>query len=260
MLENNQIILGDCYELIKQVDDKSVDLIITDPPYKIAGLYQGTGIFKDRVAKYQGTGIFSQEGHNAFYVAELMQNNLGLGIDLKILDEYMRVMKQPNIYIWCNKEQIYDYITYFVKENDCRFEIFIWAKNNVPPFTNGHFLKDKEYCLYFWKNIQIKPKYEYGRTFFNENTNVKDKKLYLHPTIKPEKFIDNFILNSSNENDLVLDTFSGSGTTCVCAKKLGRRYLGFEINEEYYKISVDRLNGITINDRQKEKEGQMKLF
>lgn len=61
------------------------------------------------------------------------------------------------------------------------------------------------------------------------------------------------ILHSTNENDIVLDAFVGSGTTCVACKELNRQYIGFEINEKYFKIAKDRLNGIN-------QKGQMDLF
>lgn len=61
------------------------------------------------------------------------------------------------------------------------------------------------------------------------------------------------IRNSTKEGDIVLDTFSGSGTTCVAAKETGRQYLGFEIDKQYWKISIDRLNGIN-------NKGQTDLF
>jgi len=62
-----------------------------------------------------------------------------------------------------------------------------------------------------------------------------------HPTQKPEKLIGRIILASSNENDLVFDPFMGSGTTAVVAKKLGRKYLGFEIEKKYYLLAKKRL-------------------
>ena len=74
-------------------------------------------------------------------------------------------------------------------------------------------------------------------------TNVEDKKKYGHPTIKPLERIEQYIINSSQDNEIILDPFVGSGTTCVAAKRLGRKYIGFEINEKYYKIAKDRLQG-----------------
>lgn len=74
--------------------------------------------------------------------------------------------------------------------------------------------------------------------------NQKDKKLYGHPTIKPLEIVQNLILNSSKENDIVLDPFLGSGTTAIACVKTNRRYIGFEVNESYFNISCDRLDNV----------------
>ena len=181
-METDKIIFGNAYELIKQVPDKSVDLIVTDPPYKIEGL------------DGRKSGILKKQHHS--YVKEI--KTMVSGINLGILPELVRVMKKINIYIWCNKEQIYDYLTFFVKERKCNWEMIVWAKNNPAPFLNGHYLKDKEYCLFFWeKGVKVSPTWKTGNTVYLTNTNVEDKKLYGHPTIKPLEIIENLIKNSS---------------------------------------------------------------
>ena len=182
-IKENNIYLGDAYELIKGMKDKSVDIIITDPPYEIEGL--------DAKAKHM-TGIF--KGRKKTHVHEMALTNLGDGINLKILDEFVRVMKKINIYLWCNKEQIYDYLTYFVQEKKCNWEMLIWAKDNPAPFLNGHYLKDKEYCLYFWeKGVKVQPTFANGKTVMISKTNVTDKNNFGHPTIKPIEFIEKFL-------------------------------------------------------------------
>lgn len=186
-MELNKIYLGDAYELIKQMPSKSVDIIVTDPPYQIEGISN----------KGKLHGIFAKDGHKATYEQDLFE--LSKGIDLSILDEFVRVMKKINIYIWCNKEQIYDYLTYFVKEKKCNWEMIIWAKDNPPPFTCGHYLKDKEYCLYFWeKGVKVNPTWNTGKTVYISKTNVLDKNNYDHPTIKPCDLIENLIRNSTD--------------------------------------------------------------
>jgi DNA modification methylase len=237
-MDIDKIYLGDAYELIKQVPDHSVDLIMTDPPYAIQNLHTGTGILKDK--------------SKARHIEEMKESGLGSSLVLKILDEFMRVMKVPNIYIWCNKKQIYDYMTYFVKEHNCKFDIIIWAKNNPIPFVGGHYLNDKEYCLFFYKGAKVQGDYNSLKTCYITSTNKEDKKQYLHPTIKPEEIIKTLVKNSCC-GGIVLDPFVGSGTTCVCAKRLGLHYLGFEINPKYHKIAVDRINGIN-------QKGEMNLL
>lgn len=90
-------------------------------------------------------------------------------------------------------------------------------------------------------------------TVFESTKNLKDKKLYEHPTIKPLEYIKRMILNSSNENDIVLDPFAGSGTTAIACKELNRNFIGFEINKEYYDIAIDRINGISQKSKKEHK-------
>lgn len=187
-MEINKIHLGDAYKLIKEVSDKSVDLIVTDPPYEIKGLSD----------KPHGLSKWNKGSTKHEKEMFEMKENLVNGIDLTILDEFVRVMKKINIYLWCNKEQIYDYLTYFVKERGCNWEMLVWAKENPAPFYGNHYLKDKEYCLYFWEmgvNLNTRT-FQTSKTVFLTQVNKADKDKYAHPTIKPEKIIENLIKNS----------------------------------------------------------------
>ena len=98
------------------------------------------------------------------------------------------------------------------------------------------------------------------KKYYVSSCNVEDKQLYDHPTIKPENIISNLIINSSKEEDIVLDTFMGSGTTAVCAKNLNRHFIGFELNPQFHKIACDRLNGITQQDIKDKEFEKIKLF
>lgn len=117
------------------------------------------------------------------------------------------------------------------------------------PTINGTYVNDKEYCLLFreYGKTQLYGDYSTRRTVYRTKCNKVDKDKFKHPTIKPLEIIRNLIINSSNKGDIVLDCFSGSGTTCVAAKELGRQFIGIEIDPEYHKISLDRLNGILAN-------------
>lgn len=238
-MELNDIYYGDAYELIKQIDDKSIDLIITDPPYEFTCNQCTSKLFRDR--------------KNSAY-EDIRKGDINKGIDYSILNEFVRVLKKINCYIWCNKEQIFDYLQFFTKEHNCNFEIIVWGKTNPPPLLGGHFLKDKEYCLYFWeRGVKMNTTYDIGKTIYYTAVNQADRKQYLHPTIKPLNIIENLIKVSSVEGGIILDPFVGSGTTCVASKRLGRKYIGFEINEKYYKIAKDRLQGWN-------QKGEMSLF
>lgn len=226
MLEINKIHLGDSYELIKLIPDKSIDCIYTDIPY----LYQKGG---------QSETLFGQRMVNQ----SIALADISDGIDYKIFDDFIRIMRRINIFIWCSKAQILDIMNYFDKFN-VNFEILVWVKRNPAP-KNNSWLSDIEYCLFFReKNYSLNDGYEFKSKWYQSGLNVNDKNDFEHPTIKPLPLVKRHLLHTTQENDIVLDCFSGSGTTCVASKELNRRFIGIEIDPTYHKISVDRLNGI----------------
>lgn len=230
----NTITCGDSYKLINELPDKSVDLIVTDPPYLIENTKAGG---HSNLAK-------SIQGMND----ELANGILTQGINEEILDEFMRVMKVPNIYIWCNHKQIPMYLDYFVNKHKCFFDIIIWVKTNAMPLFNNKYLTDKEYCLYFRKDAYCNPQsYEEAKTVYFQPINISGKQLFGHTTIKPINIIRTLIKNSSKENDIVLDCFMGSGTTAVACQETNRQYIGFEISEKWCKVANDRLNKVDQN-------------
>lgn len=236
--ELNNIYNEDSYKAIKDIPDNSIDLIVIDPPYDIKST-KGGGMLKEK---------------RLVDINETLDNKqLTIGIKTELFEEMLRTLKKPNIYIWCNKILIPKLLNYFVNKKGFKFDIISWHKPNAVPLCGGKYLTDTEYCLYFRDGIKLNTKYETAKTYYNMNINLQDKKLFSHPTIKPINIIKNLIINSSNKNDVVADFFLGSGTTCVAAEELGRKYIGFEIDKEYYKIAKDRLNGITAN-------GQTSMF
>lgn len=218
------IILGNAYELIKEVATDSVDLVVIDPPYK-QKVKQGTGAF----------GVEKKLSYKNLF-------NMSDGFNFSILDELVRVLKKINLYIFCSKSQIKPLLDYFVTGKNCNWTPILWHKDNVIPACNNKYLSDTEYCLFFReRGVKLYGNWETKKTYYVTHTNVIDKNKYNHPTPKPLHIIKNLIINSTHEGDLVLDTFSGSGTTAVACKELNRRCLAFENDEKYYKSSVARL-------------------
>lgn len=220
-----------CYQAIKSIPDKSIDLVYTDIPYDIVG--NGGGAF----------GTKNRDYHKEY-------EKVSFGFDYSILEEYIRVCKNINVMIWCNKAQILPIMKFFIEKHDCFFDILCWCKTNPIPTCNNKYLSDIEYCLHFRKNEIIRGKYSNKSKFYVSPLNTSDKKLFGHPTIKPMEFVKRHILSATDENAVVLDTFLGSGTTAVACKELNRRYIGFELNEEYFKIAQERLNKINQIEKQ----------
>lgn len=238
-----EIILGNAYELIKKIGDNTIDCIITDPPYEI-NTKQGGGAFG--VEKKLNYGQLK-------YIAD--------GFDYAILDDFVRVLKKINIYIFCSRKQIIPLLKYFVIDRGCNWTPISWHKDNPVPACNNKYVSDTEYCLFFRdKGVQLYGTAETKRTYYVTHTNIKDKREYGHPTPKPQHIIENFIINSTLEGDLILDPFSGSGTTAVSCKKLKRNCIAFELKKEHFITSTERLEATTALKVKRVTSSQTTLF
>jgi DNA modification methylase len=260
-METDKIYLGDAYDLIKQIPDKSVDLIVTDPPYELSS--KGAGCFGNKERNYHaeyGSLSFKESQKQAKEESKQSYredrsmiairkeiSNISYGFDYSIMDDFVRVCRIPNIYVWCSRSQL-SHILDFFEGMGLSTDVLEWHKTNPIPTCGSSYLHDTELCVFARANGvffggSFKTKYH----FFVSKTNQADKADFEHPTIKPLPFIRNMIENSSERGGLILDPFAGSGTACEAAKELGRHYIGFEINPKWHKIAADRLNGITAN-------------
>ena len=222
-----ELLNGDCLELMKNIPDKSVDLVIMDPPYEIYGGKSG--------------GCFGREARA--YHNEIYNTGLDQGISNSVLEELVRVMKKINIYIWCNKTQLRQYINFF-ESRGCTTDLLTWHKTNPVPTCNNKYLSDTEYILYFRASgVPMYGSYNTKKKYYITPTNKSDKNKWGHPTMKPVDIIKNLVINSSKDGDIVLDPFMGSGTTGVAVKEIGggRHFIGIEIDKEYYEIAKKRI-------------------
>jgi DNA modification methylase len=220
---------GDCYEIIKTIPDNSVNCIYVDVPYKYECGSHGSSDLSKRIYKYQKQ--------------QLQELNIYDGFDYKILDEFIRVSKNVNIYIWCSRLQIVDILNYFVSKG-YKYNILCWCKTNPTPATNNSWLPDIEYCLYFRDSkTKLNNGYHLKHKYYVSAINQKDKKLWKHPTIKPLELVKQHLQHTTQENDIVLDCFMGSGTTGVACKELNRNFIGIEIDNTYFDIAKQRIEG-----------------
>ena len=217
----NRIINADCMDILKELPDKSVDLILTDPPY--GGGEQDAWRGKKR-SRFGGW-------FNKYHIDEQNRGNLEQEISTRgIFDSDIRH--------WdiAPSKEVFDEI-FRVSKNQ-----IIWGGNyfNLPPTR----------CFNVWRKLSISEAFsmamcEYAWTSFNDNAKFfefapQDKNRF-HPTQKPVDLIAKQISLYSNENDLILDCFSGSGTTAVACHRLKRRFICIEKDKEYYEASVKRL-------------------
>ena len=208
----NTVICGDCLEVMRGMEDNSVDLILTDPPY-------GDGVAYGRNGK-------------------TIQNNEDESINYKvILILYNKLKNNKPCYIFTNWK-FYPLLCDFIK-NKTLFNIrmmIVIVKNN---FGMGYgFRNQHELCI-----VLEKGNVKYNTKNFSNVQNMQhiQHDILAHPHEKGLSLIGKILLHSSNKNDIVLDPFLGSGTTAVACKELGRNYIGIEISPEYCAIAEKRL-------------------
>ena len=210
-------------DILKKLPDKSIDLILTDPPY-IVDLRGG-----------HGKGCFSKEAKK---LKEGLKN-IAFDFDYKtVFEEFLRVCKKPNFYIFCSNAQISRTMKYF-EDLKLNTTLLTWWKYNACPLVNNNLMPDAEYIIFARKGVEIN----------NIQATLKSRVIQMpmqpqdriHPTQKPVDLMKRLLLLTSNENDLVLDCFSGSGTTAIACHRLKRRFICIEKDPEYWAASVKRL-------------------
>lgn len=225
-----KLLLGDCYEKLKEIPDKSVDLVVIDPPYDI-----GNGGGKDYISQQKKQQVKNIDAFRKSF-------------DFAIFNELERVMKKINIYIWCSKWQILPLLNYWTTRN-ITWELLTWHKTNAIPAVNNIYFPDTEYCIFIReKGVRIYGNSATKRKWWVTGINQIDARKWKHPTIKPLDIIENLIINSTKkEGEVVLDCFMGSGTTGVACVRLNREFIGIEIDPEYFKIAQERILGVKEN-------------
>lgn len=214
---------GDCLKLLERIPCGSVDLVLTDPPY---------------VIETKGAGLYKQADKQ--YIQEL--NGIKDGFSECVLDELCRVMRQINIYLFCSQKQIIPLLDYFVKKRKCNYNLLTWHKTNPVPACGNKYLTDTEFILFFReKGVRIEGEFKTKFTYYITPLNQRDKKLYKHPTPKPVPILENLVKNSCPQCGSVLDPFMGSGSTGVACVNTGRRFIGMELDKQYFDIAVQRI-------------------
>lgn len=251
MLELNKIYNHDCLDGMKLLDDNSVDCIITDPPYNISKENDN----RDR--SKLNSPIMRRESPLVYDFGEWDNRTREDFLDFtkKWFKECCRVIKDGGTFIsFFNKEDI-SLLNWEGKLHDVRTRtIFTWCKSNpVPSFRKVNYLSATEFI---WIGSKGTKPWLFNFTMQKEMANfvvTSNKSSYgetEHPTEKPVRLIRKFLKTHTNENDIVLDPFMGSGTTAVACKQLNRKYIGFEISKEYCDIANRRLSQGTLFDLQ----------
>jgi DNA modification methylase len=204
---------ADCLDILPLIPEKSVDLVVTDPPYNVSGR---RGV------------VCKQKGYKAL-------NEKWDSIDLDAVREIL----PDNALVFCSYHSLNDYLNWKKPR-----QVIHWHKNNAFPALNQFYDFSVEYILWYCGDDFYFDKSNAGRDLVITNICGGHERTE-HPTQKPVGLISQLVRNHSpipSIDDVVIcDPFLGSGTTAVAAKQLGRKFIGIEIEEKYCKIAVDRL-------------------
>ncbi len=247
----NTIICGDSGEVLKKIPSNSIDLVFTSPPYNF-GLDYHTGEDGIEWEKYfeKLFAVFSECIRVLKYGGRILVNVQPLFSDYIPIHHIISNFFMQNKLIW--KGEI------------------LWEKNNYNcKYTAWGSWKSpaNPYLKYTWEYVEIFCKGDLKKTGNKEDADIsadefkkwvvarwsigpeRAMKEYGHPAMFPEELVERALKLFSYRNDIILDPFNGVGTTAVIARKLGRRYIGIDISEEYCKKAQERLKSISIQKK-----------
>ena len=227
----------DCIAAMKDIEDGSIDLIVTDPPYNLGNFMKNrdTNLHKMRDNFFATAGWDDMEfdewtqSMDAFF--ESSSRIMKKGGSMIV---FMAIIKVETIIQLAEKHGFYYKTT------------GIWHKTNpMPRNMNLHFVNSTEAWVYFTYKTRTGTFNNNGRVLHDfVETSVtpnSERKHGKHPTQKPESLSQHFTDILSNEDDWILDPFMGSGTTGVVAKRTGRNFVGVELDEDYFQIAKARI-------------------
>lgn len=248
----NKVIHGDCFEVMKNIPDKSIDMVLTSPPYDNLRTYKGYTFNFEGIAQ-EIFRVLKDGGVCVWIVGDATTNGSETGTSFK------QALYFKEIGFNLHDTMIYEKnsSTFPAKVTDNRYTqifeyMFVLSKGKI----KAHLICDK-------RNVEAGKKYGVRQTFggkdyvvpeFSPRTNIwrlttSTESSKLHPAMFPEKLAEDHILSWSNEGDIILDPMAGSGTTLKMAKKNNRNYIGIEIAEEYVDIINKRLFEFTQNNK-----------
>ncbi|GIX42343.1 MAG: methyltransferase [Leptospiraceae bacterium] len=245
-LEFNKIYNIDCIEGMKHIPADTVDLVITDPPFAID--------FKAKRNNYHRTQSRVLEGYKEIPKAEYYD------FTLKWMKEVYRVLKESgSMYVFSGWNNLKDILMALDEIGFITVNHIIW-KYQFGVVTKRKFVTSHYHCLYVCKNDEKRKFFPYSRYGKEDNDrdgsslHYKDKEdVWIikreywtgdqkTPTKLPAELIKKILMYSSEEGDIVLDPFLGSGQVAIVSKMMKRQYIGFEIVKEYYEFAQKRLD------------------
>ena len=236
-MEIDKIYNEDCLVGMKAIPDKSIDLIVTDPPYKLTA--------RGNCGTMSGywTNDITKKG-------KVFENN---NVEIEdYLGEFYRILKDTShCYIMCNNLNLPHFFEVISKSNFNFVKLLVWDK--CTKICGTYYMGQVEHIFLLRKGGN-KPINDCGTSDLLSFPNKKYKAYNggnIHDSQKPVGLFQTMIENSSKQGEIVLDPFMGSGTTALACIRANRHFIGFELDKKYFDISMQRI---------KQEQSQLKLF
>lgn len=252
-LQNSVLYNNDCLQVLRQLDDSYIDIVVTSPPYDQLRNYKGYSFDFENIAK-ELYRVLKEGGVIIWIVNDSVIDGGESGTSFRQALYFQEIgFKIYDTMIW-NKgsfafpsndryHQVFEYMFVFSKGKPKTVN-FIKDRKNLYVGVRGASGRNKDGDRNYGTS-QVRQ--QYGKRFniwsypIGGNHSSEDKYAYQHPAIFPQDLVKDHLLTWSNENDIVLDPFAGSGTTLKVANKMNRKSIGMEISKEYCDIIVKRL-------------------
>ena len=215
---------GDCLKLMKNIPDVSIDLIITDPPYKT-------------ITGGDSNGANSERPKGMLQGNRKLFKHQNIKISSWMPEIYCVLKEESHCYIFTNSLNLQEMLNEATKAGFKLHNLLVWEKNNCTP--SQYYMKNCEYVLFLRKG---KAKWinniGESKTVHKFNNIIGNK---LHPTEKPVDLLEYYLLNSSEPNDVVLDPFMGAGSMGEACILNNQNFIGIELDSTYFQIAKDRI-------------------
>ena len=217
---DKNLILGDCLDELTKLPNESIDCIITDPPYGID--YQSN--FRE------ATPQFDKLQNDKESAIELLDKCLGIS--------QSKLKPNSHLYIFTSWKVYPEVQTIIAKYFQIK-NVLVWVKNGgMIGDLEADYMDKYEMIVYATKGRRLLNGARESNILYYDRPASTE---YHHPTEKPISLLEYLIGKSTNENELVLDPFMGSGSTCVASKNMNRKYLGIELDEQWFNVAQNRM-------------------
>ena len=232
-----ELFSGDCLEVLRGMESCSVDCIVTSPPYNKKGLL-------GRVSK--GNQVWGKFEIDYKSYGDDMGEVEYQSWQVEVINECVRVLKEDGSLFYNHKPRRHQNVAHlpfeFISKSEAKlYQLIIWNRKNSPNLRNDCLVPCTEHVYWLVKGKPKVYRSQVDERFRGEVWEIVPGRQKDHPAPFPEQLVENCVKLTTQEGDVVLDPFMGSGTTGVVAKRLGRDVIGIEMDSSYIEITEQRL-------------------